>query len=263
MKYPGCEVCNNINAIVMIKKIVVVIVFVLLTFASRAQQYRGDPGLPKAQSRQSVVVHKAYTLEYSEVHEQPRWTAHMLTRERVQGDRKRESLFYEDTMVVTGTATAEDYRKSGYSRGHMVPAGDMKWDSVAMHESNYYSNITPQLADLNNGAWNRVENRVRQWAKMYDTLYVYTGPVLRSGLPSIGRNHVSVPEYFWKVVYCPCMGKAIAFLLPNRRCDEDIRTFVISVRKLEQLTGIDFFPRMPSKIQNHIEKTLCENCWDW
>lgn len=247
----------------MTKNVIAIFITLLLAIFGFAQQYRSDPGLPKALSQKAVVVHKAYTLEYSEAHEQPRWTAHMLTRERVQGQRKRESLFYEDPMVTTGTATADDYHRSGYSRGHMVPAGDMKWDSVAMHESNYYSNMTPQLAELNNGAWNRVENKVRQWAKKYDTLYVYTGPVLRAGLPTIGSNKVSVPEYFWKAVYCPSMGQAIAFLLPNRRCDEDIRTFVISVRKLEQLTGIDFFTLMPIKIQNKIENTLCESCWYW
>ena len=228
-----------------------------------AQTFRGYPGLPVAKDRQAMVYHKAYTLEYSEQHEQARWTAHMLTRNRVGGDIQRDPIFYEDPAVETGSANHEDYRKSGYSRGHMVPAGDMKWDATAMMESNYYSNMTPQLADLNNGAWNRVENKVRQWAKEYDTLYIFTGPVLRQGLPTIGANKVSVPEAFWKVVYCPKTSQAIAFILPNRRCDENTKDFAVTVDEVEQRTGIDFFPDIPTQVQEQIESRICWTCWSW
>lgn len=222
-----------------------------------------NPGLPTALMPEAVVMHKAYVLEYSEEHEQARWTAHMLTRQRVEGTEKRDPNFYEDPMVESGSANHEDYRHSGFSRGHLVPAGDMKWDTTAMRESNYYSNMTPQLADLNNGGWNRVENKVRQWAHEYDTLYIFTGPVLRKGLPTIGANKVSVPEYFWKVVYCPSKGQAIGFILPNRRCDEDIKTFAVTIDEVERQTGINFFHQLPQKIEKQLESTLCLQCWKW
>ena len=67
------------------------------------------------------------------------------------GNAKRTNAFKKDPHIVGSSASAVDYRKSGYDRGHLAPAGDMKWDVQAMKESFYYSNISPQLPQLNRG----------------------------------------------------------------------------------------------------------------
>ena len=75
-----------------------------------------------------VVRHEGYTLLYDENHVQARWVAYLLTKERLKGDvpRKGNDKFLPDTTVVSGSALYGDYCHSGYSRGHLAPAADMK-----------------------------------------------------------------------------------------------------------------------------------------
>ena len=96
-------------------------------------------------------------------------------------------------------ADNDDYRNSGYSRGHLAPAGDMKWDSVAMLESFYFTNCIPQDAALNNGKWNQLEMKTRSWAQQYGKVYVVCGPVYQSDdTLRIGHNEVAVPDACFK-----------------------------------------------------------------
>ena len=221
-----------------------------------------DRMLPALENGESVVSHKAYSLVYSEADEQPRWVAYMLTRERSYGEAPRTNNFREDEDIATGSATLDDYRRSGYTRGHLAPAGDMKWDSEAMDETFLLSNMSPQLADFNDGVWNRVEQQVRSWARKFDTLYVVTGPVLTDkGLDQIGSNGVTVPERFYKAIYCPAYQQMIAFLVPHRDSEASLKTFYLTVDELEKITGIDFFPELSDDIEEQMESQICTSCW--
>ena len=88
----------------------------------------------------------AYTLNYDEQHEQASWVAYILTSTHIRGTVNRTNDFREDYKVKTGSASLSDYKGSGYDRGHLAPAGDMKWSSTAMSESFFMSNISPQMA---------------------------------------------------------------------------------------------------------------------
>ena len=91
--------------------------------------------------------------------------------------------------------------KSGYDRGHMAPAADMKWSKQAMEESFYMSNICPQNPNLNRGDWNDLEEKSRQWAKKYGAVYIACGPIYDTKRPKrIGNNKVAVPHAFYKVI---------------------------------------------------------------
>lgn len=219
--------------------------------------------LPAAEDASAVVSHKAFTLEYSEKHEQARWVAYLMTREYASGNLSRTNDFREDPSIATGSATLNDYRKSGYTRGHLCPAGDMKWDETAMSETFLLSNMSPQLSDFNDGIWNKMESKVRYWAKIYDSLYVVTGPVLKEGLPTIGENRVSVPEEFYKIIYDPKREEAICFLVPHRKSDKGIRMYVVSIDRVEELTGIDFFPELPDEIEERVECQCNIEKWKW
>lgn len=225
----------------------------------------GDRMLPAITSDDQVVEHCCYTLSYSEADEQARWVAYMLCRSRADGEVSRTDYFEEDPDVRTGSATYNDYRRSGYSRGHLMPAADVRWDETAMRESFLMSNVSPQLSQFNDGVWNRLEGKMRYWAKAYDTLYIVTGPVLK-GLhgKSIGTvNRVSVPEYFYKAVYCPATQQAIAFLVKHEGSKAPLQSFVVSVDELEQVTGLDFFPELDDALENRIEAVSCVDCWKW
>lgn len=219
--------------------------------------------LPYHPNDDQIIRHNAYTLSYSEQHEQARWTIYMLTKKRAHGRHKRQSDFRPDDAVATESAQLYDYKRSGYTRGHLVPAGDMKWDSLAMSETFFLSNMSPQLADFNDGIWNNLENRIRSWSGRYDTLYVVTGPVLRDKLPTIGRNKVSVPEYFYKVVLDPSRQEGIAFIVPHRDSQTSLYKFAVSIDSVEKATGIDFFPSLPDDVEDKIESSCNTRSWTW
>ncbi|VAX29041.1 hypothetical protein MNBD_IGNAVI01-3041 [hydrothermal vent metagenome] len=203
-----------------------------------------------------IVFHKAYSLKYDEEHEQADWVRYTLTKEHLLMEQvKRSNNFKTDTLVKTGSATPDDYKHSGYDRGHLAPAADMSWSKVTMQESFYMSNMSPQLPSFNRGVWKRLEGKVREWAIEYDTLYVVTGPVLKDSLKIIGVNQVSVPEYFYKalLVYTTTNQRAIGFILPNTKSTTPIDSFAVSIDSVESVTGIDFFSTLPDSVEEILE----------
>ncbi|MDX1410217.1 MAG: DNA/RNA non-specific endonuclease, partial [Saprospiraceae bacterium] len=94
----------------------------------------------------NVVHHTYYALSYVEAHEQPEWVAYTLTRDRLdRAPVPRTDWFYDDEAVDTGSATYRDYSNSRYTRGHLAAAADMAFDTLAMRESFYMSNVSPQV----------------------------------------------------------------------------------------------------------------------
>ncbi|MFH0761448.1 MAG: DNA/RNA non-specific endonuclease [Bacteroidota bacterium] len=211
-----------------------------------------------------IVKHQFYSLSYSEPDEQAEWVAYLLTSTMATGSVEREDDFRIDPMVATGSATLEDYKGSGYDRGHLCPAADMSFSEEAMSETFYMSNMSPQDPSFNRGIWKSLEEQVRNWASLYDSLYVITGPVLTSNKDTIGPNEVSVPKYYYKVIldYCLPEIKMIAFILPNEKGTGSIQDYVVSTDSVESITGIDFFPKLPDTIEEQLESTHQSNSWE-
>lgn len=190
-----------------------------------------------------VVKHTEYTLSYIEEHEQPEWVAYMLTEYEVKLTLDRTDDFRVDPLITTGSATVDDYKNSGYDKGHLSPAADNRISKTVMSECFYMSNMSPQVPQFNRGIWSKLEEQVRTWAIKFDTVYVITGPILEEGLPKIGPSGVSVPEYYYKVLLVN-KDTYIALILPNEGSKLDLSTFVVSIDYLESVTKIDFFPNM-------------------
>lgn len=178
-----------------------------------------------------------------------------LTAEHVDGDIPRSNDYREDFDVPAPRATNEDYKGSGWSRGHMCPAGDNKWDATAMSESFLLSNMCPQDASLNSGVWNKIELDCRQWAKKYGDLYIVCGPLfLNREHESIGVNKVVVPEAFFKVILClQGSPKGIGFIVRNNEGKKKRDSFVNTIDDVERVTGMDFFPSLPDSIESVVE----------
>lgn len=223
-----------------------------------------DFALPAIRKTDQIVRRTGYTLRYQEPHEQADWVAYLLTDKMISGDQKRENVFMPDPVVKTGSALTTDYTRSGYDRGHLAPAADFRSSYQLMKETFYMSNISPQNREFNAGRWNDLEKMVRVWAARYKKIYVVTGPVLEPDLPKIGRiNKVSVPRYYYKVILyvkAPYV-KGIAFLMPNENTTRPLSDFVVPIDKIEQLTGIDFFPALPDNIEKKVEAV--SNPADW
>jgi endonuclease G len=234
------------------------ILILCISIASSAQEL-----LPTSTSGQ-IVKHTYYTLSYCEKDEQPEWVYYELTSEMVRGRQPRSDDYRPDFQISTISAQLEDYRGSGFDRGHLCPAGDMKLNPTSMSESFYLSNMSPQDKDFNAGIWNTLEDRVRKWALTFERIYVVTGGVLTSNKGKIGSNGVSIPKYFYKVIYDPRWpGKMIAFLVPNENSEKALQNYIVTVDSLENLTGIDFFPELPDSTENHLESSLNLSSWSF
>lgn len=213
--------------------------------------------LPSSSSGE-VVEHAHYSLSYSEPHEQAEWVAYQLKESHLTYDDRKRPYFIEDPKVKSKSADWRNYRGSGYDRGHLVPAGDRRFSESAYNETFYTSNISPQDRDFNAGIWNRLEQKVRQWCKKYGDLIVITGGVLENDLPEIGEEDVDVPKAFYKIVLKDKWDRneVIAFLIPAKESEKPLSQFVVTIDKLEEITGIDFFEKQSKTWQNKVESKV-------
>lgn len=223
-----------------------------------------DFAWPTYSTTDAVIERPYYTIRYNEEHEQAMWVAYKLVADSLAKPTfERKDDFREDPRVRTGSATLSDYRGSGYDRGHLAPAADFSYDEFALSQSFYMSNMSPQDPSFNRGIWKKLEDQVRDWAKANNAIYVVTGPILNKKFKTIGKNEVSVPEYYYKIVLDMEKPevKAIAFLMKNEKSSADLSTFVVTIDEIEKLTQLDFFPSIPDELENALEATKQPAKW--
>lgn len=212
-----------------------------------------------------IIKHKYYAMSYSEEHEQPEWVAYELTKESIRKPNvPRSGNFRPDPKVRKGSAVKNDYRGSGYDRGHLVPAGDMAFNKKAMSETFYLSNMSPQIRNFNSGVWRELEERVRDWAWDNKHIYVVSGPVLSRGiLDKIGPNEVSVPEEYYKVIldYTQPGLKGIGFIMRNEIGTAPLMDYATSIDEIEEITGLNFFPQIPDEDEEKLESKYDVRAW--
>jgi endonuclease G len=220
--------------------------------------------LPSSTTGQ-VVHHNYYSLSYNEKHEQPEWVAYELTKNQVQNNNFKRPYFEVDPAVKTKSAHWRNYKNSGYDRGHLCPAGDREFSKAAYNETFLTSNISPQEHNFNAGVWNRLEQKVRYWAKKYDGVYVVTGGILNDKMDAIGTEDVTVPGSFYKIIYDRSGGtmRMLAFLMEHKESKEPLYTFVTSVDEVEKRTGIDFFPELEDDQEEKLEASSSYKGWSF
>jgi endonuclease G len=248
-------------------RIVVLSLFGFFVFAGFRSQHTTIPNLleiPAHNAHDLVICHIGYCLSYDEKFKLAKWVAYELTLVETEGEIGRNDKFKPDPVITHNSAALEDYKKSGYDRGHLAPAADMKWSVEAMEESFYLSNMCPQDKSFNRGIWKKLEEQVREYAKHNKQIKVVTGPILQEGLPVLGPNRISIPRFFYKALldYSQPSVKAIAFLMKNEHSELPLSHFVISIDSLEKISGIDFFPLLPDADENKLEKEKCFSCWE-
>ena len=210
-----------------------------------------------------VVNHNHYTLSYSEPHEQAEWVIYTLNKSHLTDDDRERPDFIEDPYLDSKSADWRNYKGSGFDRGHLCPAGDRRFSERAYCETFYTSNISPQDTEFNAGIWNDLEKQVRAWAKRYGELYVATAGVLESGLETIGDEDVAVPRWFYKIVVRGSEKdpRVIAFLIPNLSANSSLKNYIVSVDRIEEMTGLNFFRSLPDELEQQIEAGINEKDW--
>lgn len=217
--------------------------------------------LPDGTAEQ-IVSYPGFFVSFNREMHQPNYVAWELTADETDGEAGR--VGFDVDPDVDGSATLDDYRGSGYDRGHMMPAADAKWSEDVMRATHYLTNICPQDHKLNAGAWQTVESNCRRWALRDSALLIVCGPVLSDRLTrTIGESAVPVPERFFKVILAPWVKppRGIAFVMPNGVVDGGAQAAAVSIDEVERITGFDFFPALDDSIEDVVEAQCAYHLW--
>jgi endonuclease G len=209
-----------------------------------------NPFYPKS----TFILERAgYILSYDGRTKGANWVYERLTSESIASNvaSRKGHLFREDEDLPQFLrASAEDFWGSGYDRGHLCPAGDCKSSPESMRDSFLLSNVSPQVPDLNRRIWRELETEVRALAMKGEVMHVYTIPLFLPSeingqryvhYPVIGKNDVSVPTHFAKIVFMKG-DQPIAYILPNANIPKGIKleAFRTTVEKVERAAGLLF-----------------------
>lgn len=218
-----------------------------------------------AETPDTELTYTGFRVGFNPQAHQPNYAAWTLTPERTFGPYTRKDAKFAADPAVKGCASLNDYRRSGYDRGHIVAAADMKWHPQAMSDCHLLTNISPQVQALNAGAWATLENLERRWANKFGRVVIVAGPVLTDRLSlTIGEGKVPVPERFFKVIIAPDANPpmGIGFIMPNAAVPGGTQQAATTIDQVEAITGMDFFSALPDEIENAIEAQNSFHQWN-
>lgn len=206
-----------------------------------------------------ILYRQGYVLSHNQKTKVANWASYLLKDSYIVDIIPRSEDFKADPDLPKGErAELIDYERSGYDRGHLVPADDMKRSRRTMSESFYLSNMTPQVPSFNRGIWRALEFKIQRWAKERKMIHVITGPIFAESIRrTIGPNHVAVPTHFYKILVSgesPDKLDSIAFIIPNAgQAISEIPGFITTIDEIERLTGFNFLNELDEVTQERVE----------
>jgi endonuclease G len=215
------------------------------------------------------LVNPGFSLMYSEIEKNPLWVAYAVTKPKPGASQERPDHFSVDKRT-TAKVTAEDYRGTGYDRGHMAPNSVIAkvHGEDAQKATFLMSNISPQKPQLNQMIWQRLEMAEADYATMQGDgrLWVLVGPIMGRN-PQALKSGVTIPEAFyriWAVQKADGQIEVAGFIMPQTVCGtEQISKYRVSIDDIEKRTGLDFFPDLPDTQEATLEKLQFDPDWNW
>ena len=214
-----------------------------------------------------LMVKPQYTLSYNRSRATANWVAWRIASTWI-GNSGRNDSFRPDPTLPAGWYRVDDgdYSGSGYDRGHMCPSGD-RTNTVTDNEATFLmTNMIPQLPANNQGPWAQFETYSREIVGQGNEVYVFAGVVGNIG--TIAGGKIVVPATTWKVILVLPVGsndlervrrdtRAFGIVIPNQgSIVTNWRNYRKTVREIEELTGYDFFNKVPKAIQEVIERRV-------
>jgi len=226
------------------------------TFPSQKQGENGQKlELPSVNLGERVIQHAGFSLVFNDEKRIAKWIAYSLTPSKSKSKLvERKNDFHPDPSIES-SPTPNDYNHSGYDRGHLVPAEDMRWSAESLHDSFLMTNMAPQKAHLNRGIWKQLESKVRKWSLEYEHLYIAAGPILTEECLQKLVKSICVPKRFFKVVLAIKGSdmKTAGFIIPQNYKSNTLNYYSHTVREVESITGIDFFAALPIQTAYNVE----------
>ena len=255
------------------------IILLLIPILSFCQLEKYEDFLPSG-STGELGHQKYYSFSFSKKHGSSEWTIYYSDKELLNSRRfDRGGLnFKQNPDYPEFNVNLDAYYRNAYDKSHMVPAASMAFDSIALVESFYQTNVTPMIDFVNRGVWARLEAQERKWVKEKNNLIIITGVIYKDDrykTPKLidGRTgkitNVSIPAFIYKVIVDIKNTTAIAFSVPNNDFsaadklmeDSNPKSYIHTIDEIEDLTGIDFNYKLPRSIQKSLESKV--NIRDW
>lgn len=209
-------------------------------------------GFPQTQGVQPLCQ-QAYLVGYDASAKLPRFVTYELLPQNALGCVARTNAFTANQYVSNG-ARPDDYIGTNYDKGHMVPDGDLSWDTQVEFESFLMTNMAPQAGSLNRGIWKLLETSVRGWSVQRNQSYtVYAGALYSTSDKKIG-NGVIVPHGFYKIVINnktnEVAGWAFPHVAPYPNLGNDLTKFRLPIIQIQQQAGVQYgFPKNAKELQ--------------
>lgn len=222
-------------------------------------------GLP---SNIGLVEKKGYIFSYNKVLRIPNWAAYWITGEPMNIE--RPGRFIQEPLIDDSIqASVNDYRGSGYDRGHLVSISDMKYlGKQEVEEASSMATIVPQSRFLNRKTWLELEKLGRMHAE--NGVGIIAGPVFSGNnnkvqLITIGDNDVGVPTHMFRIIYrikSDSSIETLSFIVPNSDdVSKDITEYMVSIDEIEKWTGLDFFNELEPLTEEKMEKVIPNALW--
>lgn len=211
-----------------------------------------------------IKEYTGFKLSFNKENRTPNYVSWELLGSEVNGNESRNNNFHQDPEIE-GCPDQYAYKNSGYDRGHLCPAADQKWSFQAMNDCFVMANMCPQAPELNQRAWQTLEDKERQWARRDSALWIVAGPIYQdSDTERIGSYKVRVPSAFFKVFLAKDIPspRAIAFVYPNALSPGNMQNYAMSVYELEEITGYDFFSALDDEIEEMVEAKYSFKEWN-
>jgi endonuclease G len=218
-----------------------------------------------------VLRNDGFMLGYSDLRGDPLWVSYALRPvPQSAPSYKRPSTFSADWRGVNRVAH-DDYRRSGYNRGHMAPnyAISRLYGREAQLDTFLMTNIAPQKANLNQKLWQRLETVESDYfAPLFGEVWVLAGPIFSGSVERLTSAwNVEVPDAFYKIYAVP--GKTqgqppllLAFIMPQTvRGNEPLTQYAVAVDNVEEATGLDFFAALPDPVERRVEAVADTGPW--
>jgi len=230
--------------------------FLLLPFFLFAQKdYKNYEDYFPSSTCGEIIHYEYYSVSYCDQNKSSEWAIYSLDREKIDnlGKYPRTSNFRKDNNGKG--SSLENFRYSGFDRGHLVPANDMSFDEVALYESFFMTNISPQTPVFNRGGWKNLEIEIRKrtkgWVNNKGKILIITGQY--GGHETIGEDKITVPEFFYKIFVDVKKNRSISFLIPHKKVEKNFKSYVVPIGLIESLTGVDFFYRLDDDTEYILE----------
>ena len=198
-----------------------------------------------------------YSILYDTIQKVSYWVAYPL-HEIYLGNSGRTDAWNYDPLVARHLQPRLNRGITGFDRGHQLPSADRTYSRAGNATTFYFTNMTAQNASLNQGAWATLENRVRTWVALCDTLYVVTGAMLDSEIEYAQDNDgqdMAIPKYYYKAI-AQKRGVnyyTIAYKFENiSPVNKNIDAYQMTVTELEEKTGFVFFPTLPKEAKDTV-----------